>query len=247
MTVRSRAPRSRRETAPAAAAVSAAVLLALACSARTPVVAPDVAVEPLPEAPLPVYRLQVGDLLGVRFWGNPELDDEVRIRPDGRISLPFVDEVVAAGRTPADLDQELTRRYASELARPEITVIVREVGGQVVYVGGEVDEPGALPLAPRMTVFQAIQQAGGLLVTARRHDVLLIRTPPEGPPVARSIDLMKVLSGADPSADVALSAYDVVFVPRTRITNVNLFVTQYLTQLLPIRPVATFDLSEDEE
>lgn len=233
---------SRRRCRGPALALS---VLALGCAARTPITAPTLAERPLPPAAPQPYRLQVGDLIAIRFWGNPELDEEVTIRPDNRISLPFVDEVEAAGRTPAELDAELTRRYTGELARPEITVIVRQFSGQRVFIGGEVNNQGALPLTGPVTLLQAVQEAGGFRTSARRRQVLLIRTTPEGERIARSLDLRPVLSGAEPGADIALHPSDIIFVPRTKITNVNLFVQQYIDDLLPVQPLLTLPLYEE--
>ncbi len=223
----------------------ALLLLSLGCASETPSLAPTVIQEPFPaEGPAP-YVLQVGDLIGIRFWDNPELDEELSIRPDGMISMPFIDEVTAAGRTPSELDAELTQLYQQELARPTITVIVRDAVGQQVFVGGEVGEKGVYDLRGRMTVFQAIQMAGDFLPSAYRAEVLLIRTRPDGTRIARSLDLNPVLSGANPNADMLLQAWDVVFVPRKKITTFDLFVQQYITpiyQLLPIRVVGTVEL-----
>lgn len=221
------------------------VLLLAACSAQTPVRAPRLVEEPLPGIERPVYRLRPNDLIAVKFWGNPELDEEVRIRPDGRISLPFVDEVNAMGLSPQELDAELTRLYASELARPEITVIVREVTGQLVFVGGEVGRQGSVPILGSMTLLQAVQSAGGFLTTARRRQVLLIRTSAEGERVARSINVRPALSGRDLSADVFLQAADIIFVPRTKVTNINLFIEQYVNRLLPVQPLFTVPIFSD--
>ena len=87
-------------------------------------------------------------------------------------------------------------------------------------------------------MLQAIQSAGGLEDTARRHDVLLIRRPPGAAPVARAVNLRPVLSGESPGTDVRLQASDIIFVPRTKISNVNLFVQQYVNQILPIQTVS---------
>jgi protein involved in polysaccharide export with SLBB domain len=178
--------------------------------------------------------LQVGDAVTVKFWNSPELNEDVVIRPDGMISLPFVDEVRAAGLTPAELDAELTRRYAVELAQPDLTVIVTNAPPPVVYVGGEVASPGAQELRGRRTLFQAVQQAGGFRVTARRKQVVLIRTLGPEETVARAIDLRPVMSGADPGVDLVLQPFDVVFVPRTKVEDLRLFVDQYVYGQLPI-------------
>lgn len=225
-----------------ASSLRSIALLALAltaCAGRTPIDAPKIADSPLPseEEKAPEYRLQVHDVVEVKFWGIEELDQRVRIRPDGKISLPYVDDVEAAGLTPAELDERLVEAYAPELARPEITVVVAETGA-LVYVGGEVGDEGVVSLRGGLTMLQAIQAAGGFTTTARRREVLLIRRPAGGEPIARSVNLRPVLSGADPGLDLPLEASDIIFVPRTKIANVNLFVQQYVNQILPLQTIA---------
>ncbi len=213
--------------------VAMVTALWMSCAQNTPIEAPVYEVTQLPPAEITPYTLQPRDTISVVFWGNTELDQELTIRPDGMISLPFVDEVRAGGLTPKQLDDELTRRYTGELARPEITVIVRDVPGYRYYIGGEVQQQGAYPLAGNVTLVQAIQEAGGFTTTARRHEVLVIRTKPTGERSAWSVDTRPIISGANPNADFALAAADIIFVPRSKITNINLFVDQYINQVLP--------------
>ena len=222
------------------------------CAARTPIEAPTVSDSPLPPVEWRPYRIQIDDQLDIKFWGNAELDQQVTVRPDGMISMPYVDDVRAAGLTPSELDAELTRRYSEELTLPELTVIVTQAGGLRVYLGGEISNSGSLRLVESMTLLQAIQEAGGFLTTSRRQQVLLIRTLPDGQRLARSVDLRPVLSGRDPSADVALRPDDIIFVPRTRIANVNLFVNQYLSSVFPFQALTTAaifqsDLFDDDD
>jgi len=207
--------------------------LLISCAQSTPIKAPSVTTTPLPPLKIEAYRLQPGDSISVVFWGQSEFDQELSIRPDGRISLPFVDEVQAGGLTPKELDDELTRLYTGELASPEITIIVREVPSQRIYVGGEVEEQGAYPIVGHLTITQAVQEAGGFLTTARRSEVLLIRTESTGERFARQVDLRPVISGRDLSLDISLQPFDIVFVPRSKITNIGLFVEQYINNIIP--------------
>jgi protein involved in polysaccharide export with SLBB domain len=185
---------------------------------------------------LPEYKLQVGDTLTIKFYRNPEIDQEVVIRPDGKVSLPFVDDVRCAGLTPAELDQDLTRRYVGELAIPDITVIVTELGGHRVYVDGEVTKPSMVALAGGMTMLNAISSAGGFKPGAIREQVILIRRDTAGKPVGHAVDLRKVIFGKSSEGDVLLQPYDIVYVPRSRIANANLWVQQYIRDMLPINP-----------
>ena len=185
-------------------------------------------------ADLPPYRMQVGDRLTVKFYRNPELDQDVIIRPDGKISLPFVDEVLAAGQTPAQLDDELTARYRGELTVPDITVIVMEYGGQKVYVDGQVNSPGVLELKGNMTLFQAIQEAGGVSKRGHKRYAVLVRTEADGTRRGYRIDYKNVRSGRNPEKDIPLQAYDIVHVPHSGIGNANDAVELYIRGLLPI-------------
>lgn len=216
-----------------------AVLAALSagCAGRTPIEAPSFAENPLPEPGLKPYRLQAGDLVHIRFWGLDELDEEQTIRPDGVLSFPYLDEVKAAGLTPKELDDHLTELYSTELARPNLTVIVREPVIPRVYISGEVTQQKVMELRPDMSLLQAVQAAGGFLSTARRKEVLLIRRGEDGMPQARSVNLLPVLSGKTPTADPKLANADVIFVPRTKIANVNLFVEQYINKVIPLQSV----------
>lgn len=221
-----------------AAALTALCLLPFAgCAQKTPIVAPRLAAEPLPALENPVYRLQPRDLIAIKFWNSPELNEEQRIRPDGAISLPFVDEVPAAGKTPAELDALLTEKYSAELNRPDLTVIVREAALPQIFIGGEVGFQGVVPLTEGLTLFRAIERAGGFKTTARRKDVMIVRLQPNGPPLARKIDMMPILSGRDPSLDPPLAANDIVFVPRTKVESAKLFIQQYINDLIPLQNV----------
>jgi protein involved in polysaccharide export with SLBB domain len=184
------------------------------------------------------YRIQVGDTVAVRFYRNPELNQDVIVRPDGYISLPFVDDVKVAGSTPAEVDAELTKRYRGELAVPDVSVLIGAFGGQRIYVAGEVGSEGVHDLAGGTTLYMAIDQAGGFLDTAHRRQVVLIRRGPNGKPTGHSFDLRQVEHGTNPGADVLLQPYDVVYVPKNKIANVNYFVDQYIRGLLPINPAS---------
>jgi len=181
----------------------------------------------------PEYRIQVGDRLEIKFFYSPELNEQVIVRPDGRISLQLIPEIEVASLTLATLAKQLTERYAADLNQPQVTIIVREFGLQRVFVDGEVGAPGVVPLAGQMTALQAIAQAGGMKETARSTDVLVIRRGQANTPVAIRVDLKKAREGGDLAQDISLAPLDIIYVPRSRIANVNLFVEQYIRKVLP--------------
>ncbi|WP_179136874.1 polysaccharide biosynthesis/export family protein [Candidatus Entotheonella palauensis] len=180
------------------------------------------------------YRIQSGDRLTIRFFNNPEFSQDIRVRPDGKITLPYIDDVRVAGLTSAEVDAAITERFRKVLLRPEITIIVREFASQRVYVGGQVSKPGLIALTGQTTALQAIMSAGGFLDTARANQVLLIRKGRDNRHAGYALDLEHVLKAGQSGEDVRLQPLDVVYVPKTRIAKVNQFVDQYIRRLLPI-------------
>ena len=181
----------------------------------------------------PEYVLQVGDLMDIKFLYDPNLNESVRIRPDGRISLQIVDEVEAAGLTPAQLDTMLTEKYSRVLTKPEVAVIVREFAGQKIYVGGEVASPGLINLNSHMTAMEAIFSAGGFRESAEPGSVIILSRSPENTRIVRNVDLKNALAGDTTEHDLILKPFDVVYVPKTTISKANKFVEQYLSRMIP--------------
>lgn len=163
----------------------------------------------------PPYVIQTGDQLDIKFIYNPDLNETVTVRPDGKISLRLVDEIQAAGQTPAQLKDSLTEKYAKELRNPEITVMVKTFSLQRVYVGGEVNRQGFVDLAPGMSPLQAVIQAGGLTSLANARSVLLIRKGPGNEPVQVRVDLKSALNGSGTQSGIQLQPQDVVYVPKS--------------------------------
>ncbi len=180
---------------------------------------------------VPEYLIEPGDTLSIKFRVTPDYNEEVVVRPDGMISLQHVGEVMVAGRTPEEVRFELIDRYSSTLQKPEIVVIVRQFAGNHVFVGGEVLLAGMVPIAGRMTVLQAIIRAGGFKDTGDKRRVVLIR---QGQ-VCCELDLKQVVTCQSPGNDIPLQPYDVIFIPRTRIAKVNLFVEQYIEKVVPFQ------------
>ena len=183
------------------------------------------------------YKLQTGDEIEIKVFEIPELADRVRIRPDGKVSLMLLDDVQAAGLTPAELDQILTKGYSTYYMNPRVTVIVRGFSSQRVYVGGEVNQPGMLQLNGELSTLGAVMEAGGFRPTAKRSSVILLRKGDGGPQIRR-LNLDDVMAKGAP--DVELQPFDVVFVPRTFIAKANIFVQQYIRDLLPVATNANF-------
>ena len=184
--------------------------------------------------PSPEYRMQVGDQLEIKFFYNSELNESVVVRPDGRISLPLLGQLKVHDMIPSELEDLLKERYAPYLSTPEVAVIVRSFTMQKVFVDGHVVKPGVLPLLGFMTLMQSISEAGGLKDGARKSEVLIIRRGEQGKPVVLKVDLDKAISGEDMNQNIYLAPFDIVYVPKSNIANVNEFVDLYIRQNIPI-------------
>jgi len=184
--------------------------------------------------PTQEYRIQPGDQLEVKFFYNPELNEQVTVRPDGLISLQLANEITAAGMTPARLTDLLISKYAAELNNPVITVMVRTFATQRVYVDGEVGKPGLVNLVASMTALQTISQAGGLKDSARLNEVVIVRRTADNKKLNLVINLQNALDGSDKNQDIVLLPLDIVYVPKSHIANVNQWVDEYIRKNLPI-------------
>jgi polysaccharide biosynthesis/export protein PslD len=189
--------------------------------------------QPLPDAPKQTkLHLKPGDNIDVKFRYWPELDESQKVRPDGRITLQLVDEVDVAGLTPAELDAKLTLLYKDKIKDPVISVIVRELISQRIFVGGEVNRSGHFPLEGRMTVLSAIIAAGGINnQSANLKKVVVIRHR-DGKRYAAEFDIKKSLIYSE-SGLFVLAPQDIVWVPRTKIDEVNQWVEQHISRILP--------------
>jgi len=217
---------------------AALALLLAGCGHRAPASSPAglAALQPpVPPEPGPNYRIQLGDELHVRFTYQPEMNEQVPVRPDGRISLVSTGEIDAVGRTPSELERVIVERTSAHLRNPEVTVIVTKLGETRVYVGGEVLSPGYIPLRAGMTPLQAVLERGGFKTTAKRESVLLLTPGADGRFSAARIDLEQVVDAGVPER-VRLHPNDVLYVPRTWIADMNIVVDQYIRGLIPTLP-----------
>ena len=179
------------------------------------------------------YIIQSGDELDVKFFYNPLLNESVRVRPDGRISLQLVQEVQAASLSTSELSAVLKEKYSSHLRDPEISVIVRSFDSQRVYVDGEVGEPGMIKMGGYMTIMQSIASAGGLRDSACRSEVLVIRRNGLKKPFVLTVDVDAAMDGTDVTQNIVLEPYDIIYVPKSAIANVNKFVDLYIRKTIP--------------
>ena len=179
---------------------------------------------------VPEYRIVPGDRLDLDFGRRADggIDTrEARVRPDGRISVFPAGDVIAAGLTPMELQRNLVALLSADLKLPRVVVNVVEVAGNVVHVIGRVDRPGSYPAGPFVTVMQAVTAAGGLKDDAARSSVLLFHRDGAHTVGVSRIHLDRLLKGDD-LADAVVGRFDIVFVPRSTIGNLNVFAQQFL-------------------
>ena len=175
----------------------------------------------------PEYRLYPGDTLNLVVPSAPELNRErLRVGPDGRITLPLGVDVMAADRSLDELEADVGAAYAAQLNRPNVDFTLAENPPLRVFVGGEVGTPGQYDMAGDIDALQAVIQAGGFDTGARRSEVVVLRRGPDGRPMMRTVDLLRAVQDPVRGEAVPLRRFDVIYVPRSTIAEVGLFVTQ---------------------
>jgi polysaccharide export outer membrane protein len=162
----------------------------------------------------PAYRIGPGDVLQIDVWKEPDASNpSVTVRPDGRISLAIIGEVQVAGRTPAELKATLSEKFGELIRGARVTVTVRDVNSQKIYLIGEVRREGLIRLAGPTTVLQALAEAGGITDYAKRKRIYILRIV-NGRQVNLPFDYDAVVRGQKVDQNVMLVAGDTIVVPR---------------------------------
>lgn len=159
------------------------------------------------------YVIGVDDVLAINVWKEAEISRSVPVRPDGKISLPLVGEVAAAGETPKKLEGEITAKLTNYISEPEVTVIVQEMKSQRINILGQVMHPGSFPLNNSMTVLDAIAVAGGFRDFAKKKSVYVLRQNGDGTPTRLDFNYKEVIKGKNPNQNVILQSRDTIVVP----------------------------------
>lgn len=158
------------------------------------------------------YQVLPGDVLHVSVWKEEGLDQEVLVRPDGGFSFPLAGDVNAAGRTVEELRAEITDRLARFIPGLVVTVAVRQINGNKIYVLGQVNTPGEFVMNPRLDVMQALSVAGGTTAFASTNDIFVLRRE-DGRQVALPFQFNDVVRGRNLEQNIQLESGDVVVVP----------------------------------
>jgi polysaccharide biosynthesis/export protein len=153
------------------------------------------------------------DLLAINVWKEPDISRSIPVRSDGRISLPLVGELQATGRTPLQLEQDITTKLHSYIADPEVTVMVQEIHSQKFNILGEVIKPGSYSLEMAATVLDAIAAAGGFRDFANQKSIYILRQNANGSQARIPFNYKKVIKGKNPQQNINLQPRDTIVVP----------------------------------
>ena len=184
-------------------------LLAPGCGGRR--------LSPPPADPDPMeresYLIGVTDILRIHVWRNPELSVDVPVRPDGRISVPLLDDVQAAGLNPTELKLVLSRELVEYVAEPHVTVIVLQMNSRFVSVLGGVGREGRIPLTRDVRVLEAIAASGGFTTFADKDNIRIVRRAPDGGELEYRFDYDAYRKGKAPGTNIVLANGDTIIVP----------------------------------
>ncbi len=201
-----------------------------ACSSKQ---APVTSIPPTffnPYFPQEKTIIEPGDVLTVRFYYNPEMNQTATVRHDGKISLPFFQGLDIAGLTPEQLHDKLVGLYSKEFVEPVISVDFEQKAQQFVYVTGEVNSGGAKPLSSNVTIGMMLAESQVKAKTAAINSVILVRKESDTDYMVYKIDAG---FGSGGERDIYLAPEDIIIVPRNKITRLGDFVQQYIRDVVP--------------
>lgn len=193
----------------------------------------------------PAYRFYPGDSIGVTVHSAPELSRTAEIGPDGRVSLPLLGNVMVADKTDYEIANTLADAYARDvLVSPIIEVRRAALGPQNIIVGGEVNNPGLVALTGPVGALEAILLAGGFQNSAARGDVVVLRRQPGGALMMRTVNLHDALRGREGADDIQIRRHDIIFVPRSTVAEIGVFVDQYVSGVLPLDQAFSYAIAD---
>lgn len=159
------------------------------------------------------YVIGNDDLLAINVWKEPDITRSSQVRSDGKISLPLMGEIQAAGLTPQQLEKDITLRLQQYIAKPKVTVMVEQINSKKYNIVGQVARPGTYSLAQISTVMDAIAAAGGLRDFAKQKDIYILRESPGGGKSRISFNYKDFIKGTNPGQNIQLEPHDTIVVP----------------------------------
>ena len=158
------------------------------------------------------YRIGPQDVVRIDVWKEPDVSRSIPVRPDGKISMPLLNDVQAAGLTSLELAASIRDGLSKFITNPQVTVTVSDINSRRIFITGEIARQGAQGLLPNMTVLQAITSAGGLTQFARPKKIYIVRTV-DGKQVTFPFDYKGALTGKHPETNILLQSGDMIVVP----------------------------------
>jgi len=158
------------------------------------------------------YRIQPGDVLTVSVWKEKDLALDILVRPDGGLSFPLAGDLMATGRSVDEVRQDLTQKLKTYIPDPVVTVMLKQIGGNHVYVLGKVNRPGEFPYSKPVDVMQALALAGGATPYAALNDIVILRRNSDHVDSIR-FHYSEVERGKHLAQDIVLQSGDTVVVP----------------------------------
>lgn len=180
--------------------------------ATSPALSTDASTAADSEAGSEIYRIGAEDELQIAVWREPELTTAVVVRPDGKITLPLLNDVSVAGMRTEELQKLLTEKLAPFVNEPQVTVIVRTIRSRKVFLVGQIPHPGSYPLGGRKTVMQVLAEAGGLTPFAKASGIYILRNQ-EGHQSRIGFNYSKAVKGEGAKNDIVLFPGDMIVVP----------------------------------
>ena len=153
------------------------------------------------------------DVLSINVWKEPDVSRSLPVRSDGKISLPLAGELQAAGRTPLQLEQDISNKLRAYITDPQVTVIVQEIKSQSFNILGQVTKPGSYPLTRSTTVLDAIALAGGFRDFAKQKGIYILRQDTAGHELHIPFNYKAVIKGKSPEQNIRLQPHDTIVVP----------------------------------
>lgn len=188
------------------------------------------------------YLLAPGDTIEVNVLTAPELSRTVAVAPDGRVRIPYSGPITATGRTVDELRIAFSKALSRELKQPDVEVIATGYASQRIFIGGAVVAPSIYDLPGQIGPLQAIVMAGGFTNEARQDEILLLRRIPGGQLRTEIVKIKDGLQNSDLADWGPMQRFDVVYVPKSRIAEQNLFIQQWIRNALPIEFQIFYDL-----
>jgi polysaccharide export outer membrane protein len=183
-----------------------------------------------PDSAKKEYVIGRGDVLFINVWENEDLNGEVTVRPDGKISFLLIDEIQAEGRTIAQLDKDMTERLKEYIRFPDISISLQRIGGSKVIILGQIRNPGVYSLTESRSILEAIALAGGFTNDSSASSVIVIKGGLANPQAQR-VNLTQALHVPQRKQNIVLESDDIVFVPKKFIADVNYFLSQVLNPI----------------